>query len=209
MPFERSVTLAQELKAELATLGRMADRGYCLGLHIRRGVPMARYTTLDPLWIDHYFDRGFLHRDPCLAWAFGTNGAMRWHDPRLADPHGVLDDAARFGLKHGMVACFGAPRSLSVLVMARSRTDFTDDEMEVAFGTVRHLHSLASPPERLSKAQQEALRIIAGGKRYAAAAEQLGISESALKARLYTARERLMARTTPEAIRRAKDYGLI
>ncbi|MEY4872948.1 MAG: hypothetical protein RLZZ563_2278, partial [Pseudomonadota bacterium] len=46
-------------------------------------------------------------------------------------------------------------------------------------------------------------------RRHAAAAEKLGISESALKARITSARIRLMARTTAEAIQRAKDYRLI
>ena len=53
------------------------------------------------------------------------------------------------------------------------------------------------------KAQIEALKCIAGGDRIAAAAAKLGISESALKARITSARIRLMARTTAEAIQRA------
>ena len=46
-------------------------------------------------------------------------------------------------------------------------------------------------------------------ERYAAGAAQLGISESALKARLATARKKLFARTSAEAIQRAKDYRLL
>jgi LuxR family transcriptional regulator len=68
---------------------------------------------------------------------------------------------------------------------------------------------LTEPPEELTRAQIEALRCIAGGDRHAAAAAKLGISESALKARITSARIRLMARTTAEAIQRAKDYRLI
>ena len=39
--------------------------------------------------------------------------------------------------------------------------------------------------------------------------EKLGISESALKARILGARVKLGARTTAEAIRRAKDFRLL
>lgn len=74
---------------------------------------------------------------------------------------------------------------------------------------VIRLHELSEPPEALTEAQIEALRCIAGGDRFAAAAERLGISESALKARISSARDRLMARTTAEAIQRAKDNRLI
>ena len=62
---------------------------------------------------------------------------------------------------------------------------------------------------RLTKAQIAALKLLADGDRNAAAAAKLGISESALKLRLASARERLMARTTAEAIQRAKDYNLL
>ena len=74
---------------------------------------------------------------------------------------------------------------------------------------VLRLHDLSEPPDALTEAQIEALRMIAGGDRFAQAAEKLGISESALKARITTARNRLMARTTAEAIQRAKDNRLI
>ncbi|MEM9437224.1 MAG: LuxR C-terminal-related transcriptional regulator, partial [Pseudomonadota bacterium] len=70
-------------------------------------------------------------------------------------------------------------------------------------------HVLTQPPERLTEAQLTALRFIAEGERYAAAAAKLNISESALKARLTAARDKLFARTTAEAIQRAKDYGLL
>ena len=68
---------------------------------------------------------------------------------------------------------------------------------------------MTEPPDSLTTAQIDALRLIAAGDRYAAAAAKLNISESALKARLISARQRLMARTTAEAIQRAKDYRLL
>ena len=74
---------------------------------------------------------------------------------------------------------------------------------------VHNLHDVTQPPDELTVAQIEALKCIAGGDRHAAAAAKLGISESALKARLNSARQRLMARTTAEAIQRAKDYRLL
>ena len=67
------------------------------------------------------------------------------------------------------------------------------------------LHEATDPPDSLTEAQKEALRLIADGHRHTAAAAKIGISESALKARLTSARDRLMARTTAEAIQRAKE----
>jgi LuxR family transcriptional regulator len=68
---------------------------------------------------------------------------------------------------------------------------------------------MTEPPTKLSKAQVDALRLIADGDRYAAAAAKLKISESALKARLNSVRQALLARTTAEAVQRARDYRLI
>ncbi|MCO4843340.1 MAG: LuxR family transcriptional regulator, partial [Yoonia sp.] len=61
----------------------------------------------------------------------------------------------------------------------------------------------------LTDAQIEALRCVAEGDRHAAAAARLNISESAFKARLSAARSSLLARTTAEAVQRARDYRLL
>ena len=55
----------------------------------------------------------------------------------------------------------------------------------------------------------EALGLIASGMRHADAAKKVNISQSALKARLTAARTKLLARTTAEAIQRAKDYRML
>ena len=72
--------------------------------------------------------------------------------------------------------------------------------------TIR-LHHEAKPPDDLTKAQIEALRAIAQGDRHAAAAEKLGISESASRRGCKSARVRLEARTTSEAIQRRGSTG--
>ena len=74
---------------------------------------------------------------------------------------------------------------------------------------VRLLNRETGQPDNLSAAQVEALRLIAKGYRYSQAAQQIGISESALKARLRSARERLLCRTTAEAIQRALEAKLL
>jgi LuxR family transcriptional regulator len=93
--------------------------------------------------------------------------------------------------------------------ICRSDREFSDEEMaRLAEITVR-LHIEAKPPSELTKAQIEALQCIADGDRHTAAAAKLGISESAFKARLTSARVRLEARTTSEALRKAREYRLL
>lgn len=194
---------------ELKNLARIATAGYFIGLHIRFTSPIFTFQTYDQRWIDHYTENGFVLRDPMTAWGFSRTGWIRWSDPALLDPFGLFQEAAQFGLIYGATVACGPIKSRTIASFARSDREFREDEIAKIERTVLRLHDLSEPPEALTEAQIEALRCIAGGDRFAAAAEKLGISESALKARITTARNRLMARTTAEAIQRAKDNRLI
>lgn len=194
---------------ELKKLERHADAGYFVGLHIRFTSPLINIQTYDQAWTDHYTDNGYVLRDPMTAWAFSTTGWTRWSNPEIHDPYGIFEEAKSFGLNYGVTISTGPIASRSIVSLARSDREFTDDEIEEIRAVVLHLHEMTEPPESLTAAQTEALKCIAGGDRHEAAAAKLGISVSALKARLNSARQRLMARTTAEAIQRAKDYGLL
>lgn len=197
------------IELELHQLSLIAPIGYFLGLHIRFTAPLMTFQTYDQGWLDHYTENGFVLRDPATAWGFSRTGWIRWSDPGLPDPFGLFEEAARFGLRFGFTIACGPVKSRTIASFARPDREFSDSEIALAETIVLRLHDVTEPPEELTRAQVEALRCIAGGDRHAAAAAKLGISESALKARITSARIRLMARTTAEAIQRAKDYRLI
>ncbi|MCO8145815.1 autoinducer binding domain-containing protein [Rhodovulum tesquicola] len=194
---------------ELRVLDSLAPQGYNIGLHIRFTSPLMTFQSYDPEWLAHYTERGYVLRDPMVAWGFSTTGATRWSNQNIPDPFGILEDAARFGLRYGVTISWGPIASRTIASVARADREFEDAEIDKIEALVRRLHDMTEPPQELTKAQIEALKCIADGDRHAAAASKLGISESALKARLASARERLMARTTAEAIQRAKDYRLL
>lgn len=194
---------------ELRALGEFAQAGYYIALHIRFAAPLMTFQTYDPAWVDHYTARAYAMRDPMTAWAFSTEGAKRWSEIDIPDPFEIMREAASFGLKFGLQVACGPISSRTIAAIARSDREFTDDEIATIRDLVGRLHQLSDPPEQLTAAQAEALRLISHGDRHAAAAAKLGISESALKARLTSARRRLLARTTAEAIQRAKNSRLI
>ncbi len=197
------------LDLELHRLSLLAPAGYFVGLHIRFTAPLFTFQTYDQRWLDHYTENGYVLRDPMVAWGFSKTGTIRWSDPELPDPFGLFREAASFGLEYGCTVSHGPINSRTIASFARPDREFEDVEIASLQDIVLRMHDMTEPPEELTKAQVEALRCIAGGDRHAAAAEKLGISESALKARITSARIRLMARTTAEAIQRAKDYRLI
>jgi LuxR family transcriptional regulator len=198
-----------EINKCLREIGRIASEGYFIGLHIRFAAPIMQFQTYPKAWTDHYTRQAYALRDPTIAWGFSAEGACRWSEFKLPDPFGILVEARRFGLNYGVTVSCGPISSRTIASFTLREREFRDDEIETISQLIRRLHDLAQPPEGLTKAQIEALRCIAAGDRHAAAAAKLGITQSAFKARLLSARERLMARTTAEAIQRAKEYRLL
>jgi LuxR family transcriptional regulator len=193
----------------LHLLDRESPAGYLAGMHIRFAGPLVQYQTYDQRWIDHYTENGYALRDPMVAWGFTKDGASRWSEIDLPDPFKIFAQASDYGLKFGVVVSTGPLNSRSICGCARDDREFTDEEIGRITKLVQTLHEVTDPPDSLTTAQKDALQLIADGHRHAAAAAKLGISESALKARLISARNRLLARTTAEAIQRAKDYRLL
>ncbi|TXI05390.1 MAG: LuxR family transcriptional regulator [Pseudorhodobacter sp.] len=193
----------------LSKLSALAPAGYALGLHIRFASAQIMVNTYDPRWIEIYTNQGYMLCDPLVSWGFGTEGTVRWSALNHPDPHNVLRQAAAFGLKFGVAVSHGPTSSRTIGGFGRSDREFSDEEIADIADMVRVLHRETEPPERLSPAQVEALRLISKGYRYSQAAHHLGISESALKARLSSARDRLLCRTTAEAIQRALEAKLL
>lgn len=193
----------------LHELALLAPAGFAVGLHIRYVSPLIMVNTYPEDWQEVYTAKVYGLRDPTLAWGLSHSGTRRWSQIGLPDPFGLLAEAAQYGLRYGIISSTGPMSSRTIAGAARADREFTDVEMEHIHRIVQRMHDLSEPPARLSRPQADALRCIADGDRHAAAAARLGISESAFKARLTSARQKLMARTTAEAVQRAKEYGLI
>jgi LuxR family transcriptional regulator len=190
-------------------LEQLAPHGYAVGLHIRFATPLVYYSKYPPKWVEYYNANSYYLRDPLVFWGIGTTGTRRWSEIPLPDPFGLLKKAAGFGMKFGAVSSYGPITSRSMAGICSSEREFTEEEMDVLADITARLHISARPPSELTRAQIEALECIANGDRHAAAAAKLGISESAFKARLTSARIRLEARTTSEALRKAREYRLL
>jgi LuxR family transcriptional regulator, quorum-sensing system regulator SdiA len=199
----------KSLAVLLERLGQIAPMGYTVGLHIRFATPLIYKSSYPPAWVDHYNSHSYYLRDPLVFWGVGVEGTTRWSSIPLPDPFGVMKKAAGHGLKFGAVSSYGPITSRSIVGISRSDREFDDDELARLKELTIELHIQAKPPSELTKAQIEALECVANGDRHAAAAAKLGISESAFKARLLSARVRLEARTTSEALRKAREYRLL
>ena len=199
----------KSLQANFDALSQIAPVGFSAGLHIRFASPLIYVRTYDEAWTKIYDENAYALRDPLVFWGLGVKGHTRWSAIKLPDPFNILGQARSHGLAFGAVISCGPITSRSIVGMAHSEREFTDEEIAEAVKIVHNLHLAAEPPTELTPAQVEALRLLADGDRHAAAAAKLGISESAFKARLQSARVRLGARTTAQALKKAREYQLI
>ncbi|MBC7156312.1 MAG: autoinducer binding domain-containing protein [Rhodobacteraceae bacterium] len=203
------MTIPRRVSELLDDLKDLAPVGYRVGLHIRFATPLIYLSTYPEAWVKYYDENAYYLRDPLVFWGIGTAGTIRWSEIPLPDPFGVLKKAASYGMKFGAVSSCGPITSRSIVGVSRDDREFENSELVLLSDISERLHIAAKPPSELTQAQIEALRCIANGDRHAAAASKLGISESALKARLTSARVRLEARTTSEAIRKARECRLL
>ena len=197
------------LQANFDLLSKLAPAGFSAGLHIRFASPLIYVRTYEESWTKVYDENAYALRDPLVFWGLGVKGHTRWSAIKLPDPFNILGQARSHGLVYGAVISCGPITSRSIVGLAHPDREFSDEEIQQAVKVVQNLHVAAEPPTELTPAQIEALRLLADGDRHAAAAAKLGISESAFKARLQSARVRLGARTTAQALKKAREYQLI
>ena len=203
------MSLQSGIELQTRRLAEMSPGGFFFALHIRFALPLLHHQTYPSGWTDLYTEEAYALRDPIIAWGFSQVGTTRWSEIDIPDPFDILGQARQFDMNFGFAVSCGPMQSRTIASAARPDREFEDDEITQFAKLINQLHNITEPPKSLTDAQIEALRCIAEGDRHAAAAARLNISESALKARLSSARNSLLARTTAEAIQRARDYRLL
>jgi LuxR family transcriptional regulator, quorum-sensing system regulator SdiA len=190
----------------------LAPAGYYLAIRVGFAFPMEEINALPPQWVEHYTRHRFMLSDPVIRWIYANSGAVRWSEIGLDDPRGVLVQAREFGLHHGVAVSVidqTGEGQRSFGSFARSDRPFDDDEITLLTAFVRRVHQDKAPPENLTEAELEALRMVKEGLRLKQIAHNLGVSEGAVKQRLKNAKLKLGAATGAQAATRASDFGLI
>ncbi len=195
--------------SDFRPFAQLAPAGFAVLVRIRNGRPMHIENRYDAEWQSHYAKQSYYLRDPLIAWGLGNTGYISWDDPQIVDPAGVVEDAKAHGLNYGVTIATGCDEVRSFAGLARRDRPFAPAECRDAVKALERLHNDSTATLKLTEAQLEALRLVAAGERYTRAAALLDISESALKARLKSARQVLGARTVAEAVHAAKARGLL
>ncbi|PZR00718.1 MAG: LuxR family transcriptional regulator [Cereibacter sphaeroides] len=191
----------------------IAPAGHYAALRLGFFSPEEELNSFPSDWVDHYTINGLALHDPLMRWIYSASGAQRWSELLLPDPMGVLGSYADFGMPYGAVVCVTAdedrPRR-TFGYFARADREITQAELRELEATLRaaHFHD-AEADQPLTRAQTDALRLLSRGMRLKEIAHALGISESAVKARLKSAMARMDARTPVQAASIAAQRGLL
>lgn len=183
-------------------LSEIAPAGFYVALRVGFSFPEEELNALPENWVEFYTTHGLVVHDPAMKWVYGNTGAARIEDLSDPDPHRIREHAAIFGLSHGVVVSVMGRNDRG----RRSYGLFYRDDREFSAGDLArlqeimvNLHAGEEVDPGLTLAEVEALKLQAEGLRLKQVAATLGISESAVKARLNNAKRKLGAKTLSQA----------
>lgn len=190
----------------------LAPAGYYIALRVGFAFPMVEHNQLPELWVREYTMSGLIVHDPAIAWCYHNDGAARWTELGIHDRLGVLELAKAHGLFFGAaVSCRddGGAGQRSFGLFCRSDRDFAAEELERLNTLLRAQHDAHEQPRNLTAAELETLGLVKNGLLMKEIACALGVSESAIKQRLKSARLKLRAKTGSQAAAKATMLGMI
>lgn len=180
-------------------------------MNVRHSRPAFKETTYPSAWIKEYSESCYIIGDPSIVWGIGNSGFIRWSDLGLVigDPLSILTQAARYGLSFGAAVAHHDGDSFSLGSFARKDREFSDAELQSLHNNLIEGHRVVREKLPLNSGQLKALEAISHGLTYEQSCEQLGISRTALRARLAAARKRLNVDNNMMAVYQAIELGLI
>ncbi|WP_415183259.1 LuxR C-terminal-related transcriptional regulator [Phaeovulum sp.] len=194
------------------TFKKLAPAGFYVALRVGYSFPEQDLNWLPDPWVEAYTARGLVVHDPVMKWVYSQTGITRWDAIRLPDPAGVFALARSLGLRFGATGTISRPEdagSRSYGTFFRADRDFSDSELTAFLDMLTQLHTRTTHLPDLTPAEITALRMQARGLRTKQIAAEIGISESAVKARLAGARRKLGARNPAQLLSIATTHRLI
>ena len=160
-------------------------------------------------WAKVYANSGFILGDPVFLWSALNRGVTRWSEIEITDFHGVLEMAKGYGLNFGVVASRLENGRLSLLSVARSDREYTDEEVDLCSNLLDEALSQRENVALLKPVERDVLVALSQGETLQGIAKQTSASISTVKDRLRRARKTLGAETAIQAVVVATRRGLI
>jgi len=142
----------------LSGLDERSPAGFAIALHIKYTTPTLLFQTYPTKWVEYYTAKGLVLHDPAVRWGFENTGFIRWRDQVEDDPFGVMKQAARFGMTHGVTLALIRGESRTIAAFARSDRDYLDAEVDEITPRLEALHAETDGVEVLPETDMAALR---------------------------------------------------
>ena len=191
-----------QLQAMHNQIVQISPAGFYVAIRVGFSFPEEELNQLPDNWVEFYTTHGLVVHDPAMKWVYANTGATRFSEITLPDPHLVRERAAAFGLSHGAVISVMTPGDRgrrSYGLFFRDDRDFEEGDLRQLHAVLKQLHSGTAGEATLTTAEVQALRMQSEGLRLRQIAAEIGISESAVKARLNNAKRKLGAKTQSQA----------
>ncbi len=151
-----------DLSVVLGEFKERSSSGYAMGLHINFTTPAYFFQSYPREWLDHYSKSGLLVNDPTVSWCFQNSGVCRWSD--MDDPAGILEQAAEYGMRYGIVYATTTGGSHSMCGFARPDREFNDAEIKELVDLFEAMHlatkdQAALPPETVSQLKKMSIMV--------------------------------------------------
>jgi len=199
------------IKDQEEIIGAIAPAGYYIGLRVGFYAPEAEINTFSSEWVEKYTIEALALFDPLRHWALKNVGSKRWSEIGTAESSTVLDLYRSYGCAYGAVIAIqngklGSKRSIAYF--SRTDRELFDTEISQLNRLLLAAHN-EHGRLKLTNAQREVLMMFVSGKRHKEIAHELGISQSAVKARIKSAVNKMGATTTAQAASIAMKNGLL
>ena len=190
------------LQAMRHHIDQISPAGFYVAIRVGFSFPEEELNQLPENWVEFYTTHGLVVLDPAMKWVYANTGAVRFSEIALPDPHHVRERAMVYGLHHGAAVSLTTPADRgrrSYGLFFRDDREFEAADLLKLQEIVSRLHSGPEVEAVLTAAEIEALKMQSEGMRLKQIAYAIGISESAVKARLNNAKRKLGAKTLAQA----------
>lgn len=185
------------------------------------------FGTYDPAWVQHYVEKGYLRVDPVIAACYQRYNPVNWRelDWKQKQVRVFLNEALDSGVGHQgySIPIHGPHGQFALFSVSDHRDDQEWDDFTVEYRRALILLAHAfnekalefetsvkdDTSKNLSPREIDTMTLLAIGYSRAQVADTLSISEHTLRAYIESARLKLGAQNTLQAVARAMSRGMI
>jgi LuxR family transcriptional regulator len=182
---------------------------------VRHTTPEIYHATFAGEWVEKYIASKYVIFDPVVRWAVLNDGTCRWSEMSswyVVGSDRVMKGGAEYGLNYGAVLSTRnalADGKKCVFSASRADREFDDTELKELERWFERLIIATGGSAGLTAVELETLRLLAQGNTHQEAADILGVSAAAIKARMKRICVGLNAKNSAHALVIAAQKGLV